>query len=112
MGTNTELYTQDFYAWCLTTAALIREGKWQYQPAGRQESHSWADSIRAARRQVTRLLVRHPSLQSRLSVAFARAYPHARREASDETQLPLATFPEQCPWMPAQVLDEDFWPQE
>jgi Domain of unknown function DUF29 len=28
MGNNTELYAQDFYVWCLTTAALIREGKW------------------------------------------------------------------------------------
>jgi len=28
MGTNAELYNADFYAWCLTTAALIREGKW------------------------------------------------------------------------------------
>jgi hypothetical protein len=28
MGSNTELYTQDFYAWCLNTATLIRAGKW------------------------------------------------------------------------------------
>jgi len=28
MGTNTELYTQDFYAWTQTTADLIRAGKW------------------------------------------------------------------------------------
>jgi Domain of unknown function DUF29 len=28
MGTNAELYDTDFYAWCLTTAALIRQGKW------------------------------------------------------------------------------------
>jgi Domain of unknown function DUF29 len=28
MTSNTELYTQDFYAWCLTTATLIRQGKW------------------------------------------------------------------------------------
>ena len=28
LGTNTELYNADFYAWCLTTAALIQEGKW------------------------------------------------------------------------------------
>ena len=24
--------------------------------------------------------------------------------------LPLATFPEACPWPVAQVLDADFWP--
>ena len=28
MGSNAELYDADFYAWCLTTAVLIREGKW------------------------------------------------------------------------------------
>ncbi|MBM3224798.1 MAG: DUF29 domain-containing protein [Candidatus Tectomicrobia bacterium] len=28
MGTNAELYNADFYTWCLTTAALMREGKW------------------------------------------------------------------------------------
>ena len=27
MGTNAELYEQDFYPWCLTTATLIREGQ-------------------------------------------------------------------------------------
>ncbi len=29
MSTNAELYEQDFFAWTQTTAALIREGKWQ-----------------------------------------------------------------------------------
>ena len=28
MGSNPELYEQDFYAWTQTTAALIRVGKW------------------------------------------------------------------------------------
>ena len=30
---------------------------------------------------------------------------------ADETNLPLATFPEPCPWTLAQVLDADFWPE-
>jgi hypothetical protein len=29
-----------------------------------------------------------------------------------EVLLPLATFPEVCPWSVAQVLDADFWPEE
>lgn len=28
MGTNTDLYEQDFFQWTQTTAALIRQGKW------------------------------------------------------------------------------------
>jgi len=28
MGTNAELYKQDFFEWTQTTAALIRAGKW------------------------------------------------------------------------------------
>jgi hypothetical protein len=28
MNTNAALYEADFYTWCLTTAALIRDGKW------------------------------------------------------------------------------------
>jgi hypothetical protein len=28
MSTNSTLYAEDFYAWCLTTAELIRSGKW------------------------------------------------------------------------------------
>jgi hypothetical protein len=28
LGSNAETYAQDFYAWCLATAALVREGHW------------------------------------------------------------------------------------
>ena len=28
MGTNTDLYAQDFFQWTQTTAALSRQGKW------------------------------------------------------------------------------------
>ena len=27
--TNTNLYATDFYAWCLTTADLVRTGQWE-----------------------------------------------------------------------------------
>jgi hypothetical protein len=38
-------------------------------------------------------------------------YPAACRKASAQTGLPLAIFPEDCPWTAAQVLDVDFWPE-
>jgi hypothetical protein len=28
-----------------------------------------------------------------------------------QTGLPLAIFPEVCPWTPEQVLDANFWPE-
>jgi hypothetical protein len=30
--------------------------------------------------------------------------------AHNETGLPLATFPQECPWSAEQILDEEFWP--
>jgi len=38
-------------------------------------------------------------------------YAEARQRASDETGLPLATFPPVCPWTAEEVLDVDFWPE-
>jgi hypothetical protein len=32
-------------------------------------------------------------------------------DAADETGLPLATYPETCPWVPEQVLEADFLPE-
>ena len=29
MTTNTDVYATDFYAWCLTTAQLVRTGQWE-----------------------------------------------------------------------------------
>jgi len=29
VGTNTELYEHDFYAWTQATVALVQAGKWQ-----------------------------------------------------------------------------------
>ena len=84
--------------------------KWAYQPQGQSWGHSWADSIRAARTDAQALLARYPHLRSRQELAYARAYPRARRQATRETGLPLATLPEACPWTVAQVLDDTFWP--
>ena len=149
MHTNAELYDQDFYAWCLTTATLIRQGKWhdvdpealaeeveslgksqqrelasrldvlvmhllkwQYQPARRQEGHSWRSTIRTQRRELRRLLQQNPSLVPQVTPVIVEGYEDVLLEASDETRLPLATFPPTCPWQTEQVLDADFWPEE
>jgi hypothetical protein len=86
--------------------------KWQYQPSGRLSGQSWTSSIRNARAEITVLLEDSPSLQREVAGLLARWYPLARLDASDETGLPLATFPETCPWTQEQVQAPDFWPGE
>lgn len=147
MGTNAELYNADFYAWCLTTAALIREGKWydidrealaeeiesvgrsqkrelesrihvlvmhllkwRYQPEGCQHGHSWRSTIRTQRRELRLLLRDNPSLRPQVATVVIESYPDARAEALDETGLPEAALPHDCPWTVVQMLDDGFWP--
>jgi hypothetical protein len=91
---------------------LLHLLKWQYQPARHVDSHSWRDSIVEHRDRIDRLCTRSPSLRRHLPAMLQEEYPRARRRASVQTNLPLQTFPEACLWTVAQVLDEDFWPEE
>jgi len=84
--------------------------KWHYQPQRRGES--WRQSIDNTRLQIELIVEDSRSLRSFLPEAFAWAYPRARKAAAEDTRLPLATFPEACPWTLAQLQDEDFWPEE
>jgi hypothetical protein len=83
--------------------------KWAYQPNHR--TPGWRTSIRNARIEIGDRLDDYPSLRPLVPTLLAAAYPQARRLAADETGLPLAAFPDTCPWALAQVLDEDFWPE-
>ena len=84
--------------------------KWAYQPNHR--SPSWRTSILNARAEIADRLADNPSLRPRVPALLAAAYPQARRLAAAETELPLATFPETCPWPVERVLDADFWPED
>jgi hypothetical protein len=83
--------------------------KWVYQPDKRTDS--WRSTVANGRILVQEDLEDSPSLARELDTLATWAYPRARRDAAKETGLPLATFPEACPWPLVQVLDEDFWPQ-
>jgi hypothetical protein len=85
--------------------------QWHWQPTGRDPGHSWRSSIRNARAEIAVLLEDSPSLRREVAGLLGRWYPLAREDASDETGLPLTTFPEACPWTSEQVLDADFWPE-
>ena len=84
--------------------------KWVYQPEKRTES--WRSTIANGRVLVQEDLEDLPSLAPELETLAAWAYPRARRDAVTDTSLPLATFPELCPWPVEKVLAEDFWPEE
>ena len=82
--------------------------KWQLQPQRR--SDSWLDTITDARRLLADDLEDSANVARELPELAAWAYPRARREAAKDTRLPLASFPEACPWPLERVLDEDFLP--
>ena len=81
---------------------------WRYQPA--EHSGSRRSMIRTQRRELRRLLEQNPGLRPLVAGSIADGYADARLDANDATDLPLATFPETCPWTAEQVLDAEFWP--
>jgi uncharacterized protein DUF29 len=85
--------------------------QWQYQPSRRQTGRSWWSTIRTQRQEIADLPAQSPSLRCTVPDALGARYALARAHASAQTRLPLAIFPETCPWTPAQVLDADFWPE-
>ena len=91
---------------------LLHLLKWRYQTARRVDSHSWRDSIVEHRDRIDRLCTRSPALRRHLPAMLQEEYPRARRRARTQTDLPLTTFPEACPWTVAQVIDDAFWPED
>ena len=93
-------------------AVLLRHLlKWRYQPERRQRGRSWRSTIWEQRSRLRRLLRQSPSLAPLVPLTLQEEYAEARQRASEETGLPLVTFPEACPWTAEQVLDVDFWPE-
>jgi hypothetical protein len=90
------------------TVLLLHLLKWQYQPGLR--GNSWRSTIRVQRIALASHMNDNPSLKTVLPAALAEAYRIARIEAENETGLPDATFPADCPWSFEQMMDEDFWP--
>ncbi len=83
--------------------------KWQFQPE--QRSNSWKATLIEQRAEIEGVIRRSPSLRPYPATAMdARSYEIARLRASGETGLPLAAFPETCPYAIEQILDLDFLP--
>ena len=83
--------------------------KWGWQRGKR--SNSWKTTIANQRAELRRLLRQSPSLKAQLPEAVAETYKDSVEQASLETGLPAATFPERCPYTPEQVLDRGFLPE-
>lgn len=85
---------------------LLHMLKWDHQPTHR--SRSWALSIAERRVGLADVLEMNPGLKSRRTEALARAYKAARIKAANETNLPLQSFPEECPYTRADLTDRKF----
>jgi hypothetical protein len=66
--------------------------KFQHQPE--RATSSWSETIIEQSEAIEDVLEGSPSLRREMPGFIATAYPRARRLASRETKLPIATFPE------------------
>ena len=84
--------------------------KWEYQAERR--SRSWLMTIRVQRRDTQELLEENPSLKPYLEEALEKVYESGRDLAVGETNLPLKTFPENCPYTLEEIFRDGFYPGE
>lgn len=97
--------------WAITSQLirlLLHLLKWQYQPERRTDS--WLDSITDARIQIELALEDSPSLNNYLAEQVETSYQKALRQAVRQTSLDMVRFPQSCPYLLEQVLDESWLP--
>ncbi len=80
--------------------------KWEYQPEKR--SRSWFLTIREQRRAINRHFYRNPSLKSRIADALEDGFEAGVDLALRETNLPLKTFPQECPYKFEDAIADNF----
>jgi hypothetical protein len=85
---------------------LLHMLKFDHQPNNR--TRSWLISIDNHRDSAAEVLADNPGLKSRVDEAVARAYSYARRDAADETGLPLKAFAPACPYSIDEIRDRPF----
>lgn len=84
--------------------------KWEFQSAKR--SRSWLMTIRVQRRDTQELMQENPSLKPYLQEALQKIYESGRDLAVGETNLPLKSFPENCPYTLEEIFSDRFYPGE
>jgi len=90
------------------TRLLMYLLKWHYQE---ERSSSWLKTIKEARKQIGRLIRKHPVLAVHIETVLQECYMDAKEDAADETGLTVEIFPIACPyWLKDEVLNPDFLP--
>jgi hypothetical protein len=84
--------------------------KWRFQPSLR--GTSWRLTIEEQRREVADHMADNPSLKDRLPEAMASAFAGAVLVAARETGLDRGIFAPAGTWSFAQVMEDDFWPDD
>lgn len=87
---------------------LVHLLKWRFQQDKR--SSGWRGTIREQRSRLARILADSPSLAGYPGEIIEDEYQTARLKASDETGLPVESFPATCPFKAVDVLDDAFLP--
>lgn len=84
--------------------------KWQYQPDRRRSS--WVRTIKEQRKRVLLRLEETPSLSDKLNDVrwWSDVWADAVSQAISETGVD--TFPDECPWVVAEVIGPDWLPIE
>ncbi len=83
--------------------------KCQYQPE--RKTKSWVNTISNCRNKIQDCLEDTPSLQRFLEdwEWIQKYYRRAHRDAANETQIPIETFPLECPFSIEQVIEPKFF---
>ncbi len=84
------------------TVLLMHLLKWDYQPD--QRGTSWLVTIRTQRHSLADDFEDSRTLRRHAEAVLIDAYHRARGDAAAETGLPVATFPENCPYTLDQAL--------
>ena len=90
--------------------------KWQFQYRrltarwAEIEGKGWRSAIIEQRAALSYLLDMNPGLRSVLADGIAEAYQQAVEMAAEETELPAAIFPADCPYDEGQVLGRGYYP--
>lgn len=83
---------------------------WQFQPTRR--SDSWTTTMFEQRLNIKGIIEDSPSLMGTLEDRFVGAYALAIHQAAKETGMSLHIFPKNCPYTLAEIMDDDWLPEE